>query len=593
MKKILVIEDEDSIRTNILELLEMQNFITLEADNGLTGLHLAQELIPDLILCDVMLPKLDGYGVLSALRREPATAIIPFIFLTALADRIHTRKGMELGADDYLIKPFGSEELLRAITIRLEKQNVIVGIYTTVLKQVSQELNKLVHYDKTTNLPNRLLLQERFERVLHNLLPTNQLSNRASRTINFDQYLPLFYLSIDRFNRIVETFGHLRADLLIKAVGHRLRRFTNRGGTVARLGASKLALLLSTVNGKEEVEKVAQAILDSLSQPFTLQGETEVFITASLGISLYPQDGFEIEKLLQLAHQAMSYAKNKGGNTFEFYQKSFNTEVAKQFVLETFLSYALERQELEVYYQPKVSLTTGKIVGAEALLRWQHPEQGSISPSTFIPIAEASNLIIPIGAWVLRTACQQAKAWQIAGFSNLKIAVNLSGRQFNHPHLCTLLFQILAETNLAPQSLELELTESTLIQEPEAATIRLTAFKALGIQIAIDDFGTGYSSLSYLQLFPFDILKIDQRFVRRLTKDFKNQAITKAILEIGCQLNLKIVAEGVETENELKFLCQNNCHEMQGYLFSRPLTANHFAELLLAEKSLAIPKAVK
>lgn len=584
MKKILIIEDDSVIRDNILEILEVENFAPIAAENGSIGLHLAQKNIPDLIICDVMMPGLDGYGVLQELRKDPVTAAIPFIFLTALADRADTRKGMELGADDYLTKPCTPQELLNAVSTRLQKHLAITGLYTSALKQVSQELNKLAHYDILTNLPNRMLLQERFDRILQEWqkLGSDPLLKSA------DRFVPVFCLCIDRFNRIVEILGHSSGDSLIKAVAEQLQSCVDGTETIARLSTDEFAIVLTKALPKQAIGELAKKILVSLDRPFLLEDGNEIVITASIGISLYPRNGSNIGKLLQSANIAMNYAKNRGGNLSEFYRTSFNIGSSDRLALETNLCHALEREELEVYYQPKVSLSTGKIVGAEALLRWHHPEMGTISPDKFIPIAEETNLIVPIGEWVLKTACQQTKYWQKSGFPTLQIAVNLSGRQFDRANLRANIFQILIDTGLEPKYLELELTESILVQEPEVGVVRLTAFKALGIQIAIDDFGTGYSSLSYLHQFPFDTLKIDRCFVGHLTKDEKTKSITTAIIKIAHDLNLKLVAEGVETDEELAFLRENNCDEIQGYLFSRPLNTEGFEKLLLSGKALEL-----
>ena len=584
MKKILIIEDDRVIRENILEIVEAENFKAIGAENGSLGLRLAKQNVPDLIICDVMMPELDGYGVLKELRKDPVTAAIPFIFLTALADRADTRKGMEMGADDYLTKPCTPQELLNAIATRLQKHLAITGAYTSALKQVSQELNKLAHYDILTNLPNRMLLQERFDRILQDWQKLVTYSSLKTA----DRFIPVFCTGIDRFNRIIEILGHSTGDLLIKAVAERLQNCVESTATVARLSTDEFAIVLTRKLQKQAIGEIAKEILESIAQPFLLEDGKEIVITVSIGISLYPRNGSNIGELLQSANKAMNYAKQRGGNLHEFYRTSFNIGSSDRLALETSLCHALEREELEVYYQPKVSLSTGQIVGAEALLRWHHPELGMISPDKFIPIAEENNLIIPIGEWVLKTACEQTKYWQKSGFTSLKIAVNLSGRQFDRANLRANIFQILIDTGLDPKYLELELTESILVQQPEVGVVRLTAFKALGVQIAIDDFGTGYSSLSYLHQFPFDTLKIDRCFVGNLTKDEKTKAITTAIIKIAHDLNLKLIAEGVETDEELAFLQANNCDEIQGYLFSRPLDSEEFEELLQSGKSLQI-----
>ena len=582
MKKILVIEDEDFVRENILELLDVEGFEAIGAENGQVGVNLAKGIIPDLILCDVMMPGLDGYGVLRAIRQDALTASIPFIFLTAKAAKADFRQGMELGADDYITKPFTRAELLGAITSRLKKQATLETLYNSELQQAKAEINYLIHHDSLTHLPNQLSLREQFKQV-------------QSQDISNEKLVTVLSLDLDRFNQINDNLGQAVADVLLKAVAERIKTCVGSLGIVARLNTTQFAIILAfaqqdacSTQYKREVCNLAQTLLNSLSQTFEL-AKQELFITASIGIALYPRDGTEIEQLLNHANTALTQAKQHGGNQYQFYSTAFNIGSSDRLALKSSLRHALERQELLLYYQPQVNLKTGQIVGAEALVRWQHPERGLISPDKFIPIAEETGLIVPIGEWVLKTACQQTKVWQNAGFSHLRIAVNLSSRQFSQIDLRHQLVAILMETGLDPKYIELELTESMLVHNTEVAIRRLNALKSLGVEIAIDDFGTGYSSLSYLQQFPFDILKIDRCFIQNITDNPNNAAITKAIIEMAKTLNLKLMAEGVETEAELSFVCQNHCDGMQGYLFSRPLPSHDFEQLLKKNKRLPLP----
>lgn len=581
-----MIEDDENIRENILEILTECNLRAIGAKNGRLGIRLAQKVIPDLIICDIMMPELDGYEVLARLRQDPLTAVIPFIFLTALADREHNRKGMELGADDYITKPCKPVELLNAIAVRLNKKTAITNPYTTALKQASQQLNKSLHYDSLTNLPNRVLLKEKFNQTL-NYLALNK------RNSNSEQLLSILYLSLDRFNRIVEVLGLSQADKLLQVVAERLQTYSSNCQTIARLGTDEFAIIMVTNNQKKFVTEFVEKLLNTLAKPVILENNNQVLITASIGICLYPGDGSELEKMLQLAHKAMNYVKQQGGNSYAFYQPTLKVTSGDRLNLETSLSYALERKEFEIYYQPKVSLKTGKILGAEALLRWFHSEQGVISPLKFIPIAEETNLIIPLGEWVLKTACQQTNSWKKLGFPELQIAVNISGRQFNHSSFYSQVIQILDETDFPAEYLELELTETVLMENLEICNQRLTDFKELGVQIAIDDFGTGYSSLSYLQQFSFDTLKIDKSFIGQLNKNPKAQTITNSIIQMGHQLNLNLVAEGVETKSELDFLCQTDCDAIQGFFFSQPLNVKDFTILLNSKKTLSLPQNVR
>jgi diguanylate cyclase (GGDEF)-like protein len=583
VNKILVIEDNLTIRSIILEILKEKNFQVIVAENGRIGVKFAQQLLPDLILCDVIMPEWDGYTVLSALQENSTTANIPFIFLTSLDDRVNIRKGMQLGADDYLPKPCSSEELIGAIAARLEKKSTFAKLYNTALQQVSQQLNRLPYYDSLTNLPNRLYLEEKFSEIVDRAnLPQDITCDR----VKSEPCLPILCFDLDRFNRIVKTLGHTSADLLTKAAVKRLQDCLERQDFIFRLSTKEFAIVPISIQQKQQTIKIARKILKAFSKPLVLEDGNEVLMTASIGIALYPYDGKEIGQLLLRANKAVDRARKRGGNLYEFFRTVLNFEFSNHLALESSLSYALERNQLQVHYQPRVNLNTGKIVGAEALLRWKHPEKGTISPSLFIPIAEETNLIIPIGEWLLKTVCQQAKRWQELGFAALQIAVNISGRQFNQPNLYPMLSQILIETGLHPRYLELELTESILVEQPDVSMLRLKVLKTLGLQIAIDDFGTGYSSLSYLQKFPVDILKIDRYFVQNLTKNQKTKAIATAIIQMARVLNLNLVAEGVENVAELDFLREHQCNEIQGYLFSCPLPAKDFEKLLLSGKKL-------
>jgi len=574
MKTILVIEDEEFVRENILELLDAEGFEVIGAENGRIGIDLAQEVRPDLILCDVMMPELDGYSVLTKLRQDPVLATTPFILLTAKAAKADFRQGMELGADDYITKPFTRAELLGAIAIRLKKQAAVQEHYNTELQEAKAQLNYLIHHDSLTKLPNRLSLRERFKQV-------------QPQDTDTEKVVAVLCLGLDRFNHIIDPLGHTVGDSLLKAVAERLTTCVGKD-TVARLNTDQFAIILANVDHKKEAGNIAQTILEKLSHTYVLAGQ-EIFITASIGIALYPSDGAEIEQLLAAANTAMTQAKQHGGDQYQLYSAAFNIGSSDRLALQSSLRHALEREELRVYYQPQLNLQTGQIVGAEALVRWQHPERGIVSPNKFVPLAEETGLIVPIGEWVLRTACKQTKAWQDEGFPSLRIAVNLSSRQFSQIDLRRQLVEILMDTGLDPKFIELELTESMLVQNTEVAIRRLNALKSLGVEIAIDDFGTGYSSLSYLQQFPFDILKIDRCFIRDITENPNNAAITRAIIAMAKSLNLKLVAEGVETEAELSFVRQHQCDGMQGYLFSRPVPAEDFRQLLTADKRLPLP----
>jgi diguanylate cyclase len=574
MHKILVIEDERSLRINLIKLLCAEGFQVIGADNGRNGVKLARLEQPDVIICDVLMPHLDGYGVLKALQQDSATATIPFIFLTAKADRADWRQAMTLGADDYLTKPFTRAELLDAIASRLQKKASLTQQHSVELQQAQAQLDYLLRHDQLTHLPNKLFLQERFNQLL---------AQSDARKRKF----PVLSVGFEQLKRLHNTLGPTSGDLLLKALAKRLQECVSTQDTIAHLGAAQFAILLTTTNQRPEVAKIAETLIDTFSSPLSV-GDREFFLTARMGIAFFGRDGRDLDTLIKHASAAREETKKPGNNPYQFYIASIGTKSQQELLLELELHQALERQEFEVYYQPKVHLRTGEIEGAEALVRWYHPERGSISPAEFIPLAERTGFIVPLGEWILRTACTQAQVWQTAGLPPIRIAVNLSGHQFSQPHLGQQIIEILQETGLDPRYLELELTESTVMQNPETAIATLSQLKALGIQISIDDFGTGYSSLSYLGQLPFDILKIDRSFVCSLTQDEKNAAITTAILQLARSLNLKVVAEGVETEDELAFFYGHDCDEIQGYWFSPPLSAPAFEEVLSGSKRLPL-----
>ena len=571
MKNILVIEDDDQVRENIAEILELEDFEAITAENGFVGVQLAIEKLPDLIICDVMMPQLDGYGVLKALRQNPATAAIPFIFLTAKAERHDLRQGMNLGADDYLTKPFTPDELRQVIAIRLAKQAAIAADYQQQLQQLAAGLDHLTRYDRITGLPNQLYLHERFYQ-----------QPRAQ------QQTPLLVLSLDQFHWLRSTLGHGFSEVLLKAVVERLKNFCSDGDrpidTLAYVNRDQFIVLLAT--DEQETLQVAKLLKKLFAEPFVLDGR-EVFITVSIGIASDRTHHRDLDLLIANAEIAMHHIKRQGGNGYQLYTDQMKINAAQRLTLESALHHAIENEQLQLYYQPQVDLSSGEIVGAEALLRWQHPEWGFVSPGKFIPIAEETGLIIPLGEWVLQTACAQAKTW-LHQNGLQQVSVNLSARQFNQSNLTQKLVKLLTETGLEPSCLELEITETMLMQDKQAALIILNQLRKIGVQISIDDFGTGYSSLSYLQHFPFDRLKIDQSFVRNIVSNKNNMAIITAVISMAHDLKLQVTGEGVETTEELAFLQQQNCDAIQGYLFSKPIPPAEFENLLSSGKQLKI-----
>jgi diguanylate cyclase (GGDEF)-like protein/PAS domain S-box-containing protein len=437
-----------------------------------------------------------------------------------------------------------------------------------------EQIKHLAYHDALTGLPNRLLFKDRLTVALSHA--------QRDRT-----RLAVLFLDLDRFKVINDSLGHNIGDQLLQAVGTRVATCVRESDTVARLGGDEFTLLLPALSRSDDAAPVAQKILEAVRYPFHLEGR-EFFITTSIGISLYPEDGLDAETLIKNADTAMYQAKEQGRDNYQLFNAYINAKALQRIAMEHGLRRALSANELAVHYQPIFDLRSGRISGMEALLRWKHPEMGNIPPSTFIPLAEAIGVMIPIGAWALRQACIQAKAWHDAGFRNLALAVNLSVTQLQAPDLLLRVKEVLEETGLPPRLLELEITESSAMQQPEQSIRTLYDLKKLGIRISLDDFGTGHSSLAYLKRFPIDTLKIDQSFVRDITSDPDTAAIVTAIIAMAHSLRLKVIAEGVEFTEQANFLKRYACDQMQGYLIRPPVPAEEFTALIAeAERASA------
>lgn len=432
-------------------------------------------------------------------------------------------------------------------------------------KHYAQQLERDAYHDVLTGLANRNLLSDRLKQALAS-------AQRCGRMV------AVLLQDLDHFKVINDSLGHAAGDALLQAVAGRLRSSVREADTVARLGGDEFVIVIPDVTKAEDATAVARKVLEVLSQPFIIENQ-EMYISASIGISLYPRDGEHEEILLKNVDLAMYRAKHEGRSNFCFYTEEMNARNRERQAMESELHHALKRGEFLLHYQPKVDLRSGKVVGVEALIRWQHGERGLISPEKFIPLAEETGLILPIGAWAMKTACSQNRAWQDAGLPPISIAVNLSARQFRHHDLVGLVKQVLQETGLQAQYLELELTESVIMQEAEEAISTLLELKALGVQLSLDDFGTGYSSLNYLRRFPLDNLKIDRSFVKGIASNPHDTTIVKTVIALAHSFNLKVIAEGVETEEQLAFLHAHDCDEMQGYLFSKPLPPENLTGL--------------
>lgn len=429
----------------------------------------------------------------------------------------------------------------------------------TERKQMEERLNYLATHDPLTNLPNRAVVFDRLSQALVRA-PWNK------------RLIAVMFLDLDHFKRINDTLGHAIGDLLLKAVAERLATCVRGGDTVARLGGDEFTFILADVARVEDVSKVASKIFNAFSTPFWVEGH-ELFITPSIGISLYPNDGESPETLLKNADTAMYRVKELGRNNFQLYSAAMNARASERLKLESSLRHALERKEFLLHYQPRLDIATGQITGVEALLRWQRPDSGMVSPTEFIPLAEETGLIVPIGEWVLHTACAQNKAWQVAGLPPICVAVNLSARQFQQKNLLETVARVLEEAGLAPNHLELELTEDIIMKDMENTIETLRGLQAMGIQISVDDFGTGYSSLAYLKKLPVDAIKIDKSFVINMKGNKNDEMIVHSAINLAHNLGLKVIAEGVEDQKTRDLLAALGCDAAQGYYMARPMPA--------------------
>jgi diguanylate cyclase (GGDEF)-like protein/PAS domain S-box-containing protein len=511
------------------------------------------------------LPINQVFNIIHSSTRKPAFSPIGLV--------LQTDEPRVLAADTLLIKRDGTEIAIEDSTSPIHNSSgqltgvVIVFHDVSAAKAMATKIEHSAQHDYLTNLPNRLLLNDRIEHAI-------TLANRH-RT-----QLAILYLDLDNFKYINDTLGHATGDKLLQSVTKRLKECVRDSDTVSRHGGDEFVILLVETKNSEAAALLAQKILDALQAMHTI-GKNQLHITSSIGISVYPADGLDADTLLKSADTAMYYAKEKGRNNYQFFIAKMNTRAVERMIIESNLKLALEKQQFVLHYQPKVNLNTGQITGVEALLRWQHDEWGLVSPDIFVPVAEDSGLIVPIGRWVLRQACKQGKIWQAAGLQDIIIAVNVSAQEFLQKDFVASVRAVLIETRLTAHFLELEITESVLMQDAECSSSILQQLKNIGVKLAVDDFGTGYSSLSYLQRFPIDVLKIDQSFVQNIESVKDDGIIVSAIITMGNSLKLKVVAEGVESPYQLAFLKARHCEEGQGYFFSHPLTSDQFAALLL------------
>lgn len=563
LRALLVEDSADDAELLLCELAKLGRRVVHERVESEAGLRTALERQEwDIVVSDHNLPALDAPAALAIVQGMGKSA--PFIIVSGAISDEEAVSLMERGAADLVRK--GSLSLL-APAIRRQLDRAVTH---ADLKRAQEAVHRIAHYDQLTGLPNREFLFRRLDDLISGPCPGR---------------LALLLLNLNRFRHITGTLGISSGNRVLQVVAERLLDGVGEKGLVARLGGDKFAILLPGIGGIEEVEAFIEALHSKWDVAVDVDGR-QLFMTCSIGIGLFPEHAITPHHLVINAETAMYQAKAAGKRRYRYFEQEMSLAGEEHLLLEHALYRALGQDEFRLHYQPQYDLETGRIIGAEALLRWQHPEFGLISPAKFIPVLEETGLIVPVGEWVLHTACAQNRAWQQAGAPPMRVAVNLSAIQFQQPGLVQVVEQALARTGLDPKWLELEITENIAMHQEEAIIGTLSRLRKAGISLAIDDFGTGYSSLSYLKRFPIDKLKIDQSFVRDISPCANDGAIVKAVIAMACGLGVRVIAEGVETQEQSAFLRRQGCHEAQGYLFARPMPAGELEKVLVTGGAL-------
>ena len=574
LQDVLIVDDTLENLRVLSSILTDHHYNVRKATGGMMALKVVETLAPDLILLDIMMPDLSGYQVCKELKKNPRTANIPIIFLSALDDVLDKVTAFEIGGADYITKPFQIEEVLVRVKNQLaltaaqyEIQQLNTWLETRVEERTKQlmiahnRLQEIAFYDSLTGLANRTLFLEELEKFLYR--------SRNDAASNF----AVFYLDCDRFKVINDSLGHSVGNKLLKKIAYSLQNILRKNDILARLGADEFAVLLPDISDAISAIEIAERILEIFKQPFYC-GDHEIFINLSIGIVLNSLNDKKPEDILQNADTAMYQAKSLGRGQYQIFAPTMYEIAQQRLKLETDLHRAVQQEEFTVHYQPIIELETGKIAGFEALVRWLHPQEGLVSPGKFLPLAEETGLICPIGSWVMQQACHQLYQWQQQGFESLKMYVNLAAKQLNQATLVTEIDRILTETKIDSTSLKLEITESSMMQDLPLTKRLLERLREKGIQLSIDDFGTGYSSLSQLQNFPVNTLKIDRSFLKILDGNPENLGLVPVILSIANVMDMEVVAEGIETIEQLQQLRALGCQFGQGFLFSKPLEAD-------------------
>ncbi len=553
--RILVADDDPGLRILIRHVLQQCNYQVIEAVNGLEAVQHAIECSPDIIIMDAVMPEMDGFRATEEILKLDNCRETPVLVATSLDDDASVNKAFEAGASDYITKPINWSVLKHRIQRMIE----------TVHAQ--RKIQHIAYHDSLTGLPNRVLFTDRIDQAI----------TRAQRECSS---FALLYIDIDHFKVVNDSMGHAAGDELLNIISKRLRDILRKSDTISRLGGDEFTVIIESFEDISNITVVARNILDALSTPVEVN-QKSVYVGASIGVAIYPQDGKSFGSLLKNADTAMYRAKESGRNMFQFYAEEMSEKAMLRLELENQLHHALLENQLAMFYQPKIELATGKCHGMEALLRWQHPEKGLISPCEFIPVAEETGLVTLLDQWALKTSCRQFRRWLDHGLELDNLSVNISARHLNEGGLVDYCREIIQDSGVPMEKIEIELTESALVSNYSCAKKTLNQLHELGIRIALDDFGTGYASMSYLKEFPFDTVKLDRSFVKGVPGDEENTAIVRAMIQLAVALKLDIVAEGVEHLQQQEYLIGTECTYGQGFLWSQPLCVDDFEKAFL------------
>jgi diguanylate cyclase (GGDEF)-like protein len=586
-ERILIVDDMPGNLRILMQMLGQHGYVAHPAADAEAAFRFLDSVLPDLILLDIVMPDTDGYQLCAQLKAEERTRDIPVIFISSADQELDKMKAFESGGVDYIVRPLQTEEVLARIKTHLslcklrKRLEVLVEERTAQLMEANAKLQKenaerkqaekriryMAHYDALTGLPNRVLLEDRIEQAIAH----------AQRDLT---WVAVMFIDLDYFKHINDSLGHHVGDRLLQVVARRLEQCLRRGDSVARLGGDEFVLSVPSLQESNDIERIAQKVLDALDQSFHVDGH-ELQIGGSIGIAIYPCDGKDVETLMRAADTAMYHAKERGRSNYQFFTPELNRAAQHRMEITSRLRRALTHGDFALYYQPQVNIEDGAIFCAEALLRCLQPDQQTPSGcAEYIAVAEETGLILPIGEWVLREACRQLRHWRASGYRDMRIAVNLSSRQFCQPNFVGMIKSILDESELPAAALDLEITESLLLQRNDNNVTMLRQLSEMGVQLSIDDFGTGYSSLAYLQRFPVHALKIDQSFVRGIGNNRGNTALVMAVIAMAQSLDLKVLAEGVETAQQAGFLKSHGCPAAQGFYYSEAVPPDSFTALL-------------